>query len=130
MKLTRDEILTIPEGREMDAAVAEVMGCKIAHIGFGNLLCGCKDERHGLCDRDSGFMAIIPNYSTDIAAAFRLLQKTFRAFSVEQKVPDSWAVWCKMENGKYVLGVGNTAPLAICRAFLSRLHCENIEVMQ
>lgn len=127
--MTREEILSMGAGREMDMAVAEAMGCSVLRGKYGNFLCGCPDERHGLCDRDSGFMAIIPDYSTEIGPAWWLVEELRK----DWETAGCHSVWT-MKDRKftneihYVAAVtldhlfeeaeADTAPLAICRVFL------------
>lgn len=56
-----------------------------------------------------------PAYSTDIAAAWEVAEKA-RAIKLENREPDGLKGWRCSYNG--FLGVGDTAPLAICQAAL------------
>ena len=124
---TRDEILNMPAGREMDALVADrVMGlhmykpsdaaCKLIGIPYGTSLwkVGNGDNDHGL------FLSGLPNYSTDIAAALEVVGKA-TGFQLEFDYPESYfvSIWLM---GHFRLpwprAFAETAPLAICRAAL------------
>jgi hypothetical protein len=82
-------IRELSAGRELDALVAEkVMGCKV-RIGFpiyengvgmklkgSNPYCECENKAHWTESRgESDLFSDIPNYSTDIAAAWAVLKK-------------------------------------------------------
>jgi hypothetical protein len=136
--VTRDEILNMPAGREMDALIAEnlfgwhwVTG--ILAFGQPSLI---SPELYGkqkdhLIDttlrRDNG---TFPHYSTDIAAAWEVVEK-MRDPSDDE--PDFWVITDAGKNHGWVVSSywahhdGNidnfhvqaeTAPLAICRASL------------
>jgi hypothetical protein len=61
--LTKDEILNMPAGREMDALIAEkVMKLKM-------------EGSHHYWMNGAGAVASIPRYSTDIAAAWDVVEK-------------------------------------------------------
>ena len=100
--MTRDEILNMEAGREMDALVAEeVMGIDLT----GNL--------PELPFRGVG----CEKYSTDIAAALPLLDNE-PGVSIE-KVGDTWAVFIVRTMTR---GEGKTLPLAICLAKLRAIE--------
>ena len=103
---------TMPAGREMDALVAEkVMGW--ADINSNAALVG------GLCD-DKRNWKPLPFYSTDIAAAWEVVEKIKGNYGncrfITEWVPKAKQWSCGGDG--YDCGWGKTAPLAICRAAL------------
>ncbi len=136
--MTRDEILNMPAGREMDTLMAEkVMGLKLWHgdpAGFDfaeNIDYWRADVRNS----DDELCLRCPRYSTDIVAAWLVVEKF--GFSII-KVDEGWMVgifdgYCDDSNNGgcvdgYVggdawstyrkIGLAPAAPLAICRASL------------
>jgi hypothetical protein len=90
--MTREEILNMPAGREMDALIAE----KVIDPDWVKL--------KNLC----------PHYSTDIAAAWELVEK-MKYFTLYRG--DGY--WECEYSGQYLESIdAETAPLAICRAAL------------
>lgn len=116
MKGEAMDILTIPAGRAMDALVAEkVMGLhRSMEQGLGEDVYeewrnaeGCRVRPYGT----------LPNYSTDIAAAWEVVEKLAKPL----KVVWTGKVWvCAVFEEEYS-HEADTAPLAICRAALSRV---------
>ena len=92
--MTIDEINAMPAGVKMDAAVAEV-------LGWENITPESTQK-----------------YSTEIAAAWELLKQVDDArFWLRQLLSKSWS--CRFDFlDDIIVADGNTAPLAICRAFL------------
>jgi|SRR6185503_6855714 len=122
--------------RELDVLVAErVMGLDVYRHDGGDDLVFTEDRDWA----DAGEPLIdtggnprkVPRYSTDIAAAFQVVEailKRFRRFEIHA-LPDCYAV--QVEDGTddinsyYVANVeAETAPLAICRAALAALGVE------
>ena len=66
--MTRDEILNMPAGREMNVLVAEAMGEEI-FLPVGN------KETVIAIDEGRGGIRRIPNYSTDIVTALSVAEK-------------------------------------------------------
>lgn len=107
--------------RELDAIVAEKV------MGIGNtFLSRCNDPGETAYLDDQGLYRLVPHYSTDIAAAWGV---------VERMRDDDWRVdlWVD-EDGWWVrftrfLQVGyecaDTAPEAICRAALKAMEADN-----
>ena len=117
--MTRDEILKMPAGYEMNKLIAtNVMGWALVNnhgeaggkfwIGHGGSF-GDMPERY------------LPDFSGEIAPAFSVvekLQESGLGFSISDYSPSKG--WCaefygKQQNSK---ADGETAPLAICRAAL------------
>ena len=71
------DIDKLEAGRELDALIAErVMGCHSAiqeYVGRPEAFCGCDDNAHE--QSDSHVYGILARYSTDIAAAWEVLEK-------------------------------------------------------
>ena len=127
--MTRDEILAMEAGRELDALVAEKV------MGFAKVVRDY-DKRHnteGLRSfvYDTAFAWFgkeTPRYSTDIAAAWLVVEHMGPIpFSLRFQPADAWragggevycyAHWtCWFEGGKEI--DADTAALAICRAAL------------
>ena len=97
MNKTREEILNMPAGREMDALVAKM----VTHNNY------VFNNEH-------------PSYSTNIASAWEVVEKEEHGFSLWVSGVRS-APLCKAEiiigDNRYGC-YANTAPLAICRAAL------------
>jgi len=112
--MTREEILNMPAGREMDALIAkEVMGWVLNPPNV---------RGHGWLIHDHKMIGInsLPYFSTDIAAAWEVVEKEEHGFSLWVSGVRS-APLCKAEiiigDNRYGC-YANTAPLAICRAAL------------
>lgn len=126
------EIDKLEAGPELDALVAEkVMGCqprRIDYHGREQIICPCpitSEYRHP----HGGFKYDEPDdellrYSTDIAAAWEVVEKCVPYVKVDARGLSTEAGhfrWvCQIWNGssKEILGLAQTAPLAICRAAL------------
>lgn len=136
--MTRDEILNMKAGREMDALVAEqVMGwtncqkCEFATwlssdksiIASGEQWRGNPlplDIAQEVSDKFNPRWETIKNYSTDIFAAWKVVEKS-AGFMVENRQvykPDEWECEIAFEGTYIYFASANTAPLAICRAAL------------
>lgn len=130
MKLTRDEILNMPAGRGLDALIAiKLLGLSVEHLpvvyeegytedgtdGWSGFVCPRCRRPEDMLDEPCA-----KNYSTDISAAWKVVDKLNR---------DGWYVSvftghkfeCALSHpnpkrGNYCKG--ETAPLAICRAAL------------
>ena len=99
--MTREEILNMPAGREMDALIAKFV-MKV-------------DSPHDVC-----------KFSTDIADAWTVVEKMkskhFRIyyksvpFHKDDKEPIGWM--CSVSGFEFMPEHADTAPLAICRAAL------------
>jgi hypothetical protein len=121
--MTKDEILNMPAGREMDALIAEKL------MGYVN---GRKCYRYADNSGD-WWTTHIPHYSTDIEAAWEVLEK-MRADCSGGGEPDYIMLNCYKELEPHwycakiwahhdgdipeVEATAETAPLAICRAAL------------
>lgn len=136
--MTRDEILSMPAGREMDALVAEkVMGqTNFLHPGFyweerstedGDGWNGMVCPRCGANETDNWKEKCTKHYSTDIVAAWEVLTsfKTWSCFDLDQEqYPDEEGdkelCGCTLMTNDTGFGMkrGETMPLAICRAAL------------
>lgn len=111
----KGSIMTVMEtnmkpGRELDALVAEkVMGWKIVSNRYE-----CSDEQ---CNCRTGYlndMHFLPNYSSDIAAAWEVAEKMDDTFTdLHRYKKDEW--FCQMRK---VCMRGDSAPHAICLAAL------------
>lgn len=101
--MTRDEILNMPAGREMDYLIAEkVLELSILKDGTGILL---------------PIDLQVKNYSTDIAAAWGVVEK-FPTMSLTFR-GKYW--FCDLNQVDFDYTQADTAPLAICRAALLTL---------
>ena len=107
--MTRDEVLAMKPGRELDALVAEkVMGWKVAQV-FDLKDTDGTNIANGITPYSIGQR--VPHYSTDIAAAWEVVGK-FEYIDV-RRFKDHWG--CTVY-GQTV--TGKTAPEAICKAAL------------
>jgi hypothetical protein len=144
--MTRDEILRMKPGRELDILIAEkVFGWKRIE--------GPHYDYNGPCEygdvlippemsEDEAFAMMPPKgkvplgyfvtqkYSTDISAAWEIIEK-FPIFEIEKHsifsstyfLPPTWpkdGIWCVLMDEKWnrFVGYGETAPEAICKAAL------------
>jgi hypothetical protein len=121
-KMTRDKILNKPAGREMDALVAEIV------MGWEYI--PDKQERktwsstHWVNWKDSKgkTQLLVLSYSTDIAAAWQVVEKTMLLDNYDlMKDGENYIFGHYGKNGidpwtEFVRA--STAPLAICRAAL------------
>jgi len=118
-EMTREQILALPPGRELDALVAEkVMGQKLP--------LGPSEEARSVGPWFHGEGAVCPSYSTDIAAAWQVVEKFQQtglavfSFWTGQYPGYTANLNCETADGKwrYFTADADTAPLAICRAAL------------
>lgn len=123
--MTRDEILKMLAGREMDALIETEVFKNEVRIEPEDIVNDTevyfKKPRGDVLDR-------IPRYSTDIGAAWETIEKSLIKnvsklweFSTEYERGMRWEVdWPAKERGApyYNSICGETAPLAICRAAL------------
>ncbi len=109
--MNRDEILTMPAGREMDALIFE----RVMELAFGS----------------TGKNTTAPHYSTDIAAAWEVVEKFahnhrnnlavemgFSHFGLVAYPGGEWFCSLGLNDGVTHSAKAETAPLAICRASL------------
>lgn len=113
-------------GPELDALIAEkVMGCSVTSIEFEGRVwfrCSCAGAPHGQVDSDGEKTVALQAYSTDIAAAWSVLEK-FPWFRIDNRgdYEGNEAFMVELtDDVKNLAGKmwGPTAPLAICRAAL------------
>lgn len=97
--MTRDEILNMPAGREMDVLIADILG-----------------KSHGIW-----------NFSTDIAAVWEVVQRLEQDWEVELSTGHNFRDYpgqsygCRIASKCTILVMfclAESAPLAICRAAL------------
>lgn len=116
-----------PAGPAVDAAVAEALGHKVV-LHYGQLMVKTPDGLH----------ADPEPYSTDIAVAWEALEHLFQLNSLqdihlEHLEHTGWGIstcYNKVEGGWDGWVYAETAPLAICRAFLKVNGIEYIEVLE
>lgn len=111
-------------GRELDALIAEkVMGWRFMSRPVEPLLPPLVDgaiRAEDLRWRDSGGFFVVPPYSTDIAAAWELLNK-IHPYALSIGYQDNcWLV----SASRKLLATADTAPLAICLAALKAVEGE------
>jgi len=112
--MTRDEVLAMKPGRELDALVAEkVMGWKAVQV-FDLKDTDGTNIANGITPYNIGQR--VPHYSTDIASAWEV---------VEEMQNNEWDFTLKNHKRKYEAIFGTlynafapTAPEAICKAAL------------
>lgn len=107
--MNRDEILNMPAGREMDTLIVEkVMGLKVDYEF---------DEPHVPSLRDKyDEWGYLPNYSTDILAAWEVVEELKGLKPILNYDPQSQKWYMRLNGGSYCSA--DTAPLAICRVAL------------
>jgi hypothetical protein len=104
--MTRDEILNMPAGKEIDALIAEkVIGVPFRKPTHGPC-CTC-----GTCGWD--YDNCICGYSEEIEKAWEVVEKL--RLTIEPTAMNKWAVHQGLGSQ---LAYAETAPLAICRAAL------------
>ncbi len=113
----------MPAGREMDKAISQ-------HV-FGNTEFCCKDyddDYHAIKEPNGCFVnyELVPRYSTDIAAAWEVLNKFTHKEPCINYLNDLWnpVGWHCHIDGHHTEGC-DTAPLAICRC---ALKVEGVEI--
>ena len=109
-------------GPEMDAIVAEnVMGWRWTHAseGGGPTWHGSPPEPNDLDDISKDHSSV-PPYSTNIAAAWTILEKA--PLGELRRLGDRWGACLYGGGGGYILGA--TVPEAICRAALKAVGVE------
>lgn len=100
VRMTRDEIMNMPAGREMDELIGKIIY------------------------QDALSFYVLPNYSTDIRAAWDVVEKIKeKTFGVYWKDRPDIEDWCIVLNAVDSYSgaeavYGETFPLAICRAAL------------
>lgn len=113
-------------GRELDALVAEkVMGLKINWdettpcplCGDVGRFCGARMW----CSHDGWYYSQYKDYSTDIAAAWEVVEK-LRGDGWIFNLSDSWAAQFHMPGNILVVSSAKSAPHAICLAALKAVE--------
>ena len=121
-------------GPELDALVAEkilkTVPCKswvvIQHTLQGpifSLMPGCGHESHGCYPE-----GYAPKYSSDIGAAWRVVEKMRELYLFDMDDHDGiWGArfFLRSDLAKYGFGVADTAPLAICLAAVQSSRHDN-----
>lgn len=130
--MTKDKILAMPAGREMDRFIAEkVMGCRVLISTDGQLYCRCGmtcNYPHAPDDRDSQLYGDLYEFSTDIAAAWEVVEKLRERFAqvAIDVCGDLWRARLYLDSDTlaelFADATEDTAPLAICRAALLANH--------
>lgn len=129
--MTRDEILALEPGRELDALVAENVFDILSEDG--KIVCakcgGSGFNGHGtgydaVCDCTGGYIGLIPNFSTDISAALEVAE-TFDFYDLDKGgdyggIQYSATVETCLEDGTYqtYCARGKAMPESICKAAL------------
>lgn len=117
--MKREQIMAV-EGRELDAAVAEhVMGWRDIKVRmFPGALCTLGGNPPGKSWPD-----MVPDYSTDIAAAWRVVERLPWPVALTNVVDGEWECTVLCYDGGEThdndeTATARTAPEAICRAAL------------
>lgn len=112
-------------GRELDALVAEkVMGCTPKRDGSGRIECGCPDKghEHFIDPYDREMDMGLKSYSTDIAAAWEVVDKIANHWSNVSLLRADDGSWHVCSDPEMSFGSSGaeapTAPHAICLAAL------------
>jgi ABA sandwich protein len=122
-KLTRDEILNMPAGREMDILMIDIVGGglidKAIHYNASmGIRYAIQDD--GVWKFQPG-LAWLWSTSTEIAAAWEVVDKFYSMKLDKYSNGSEWRCYIVGEkDGKNADGnsIADTAPLAICRAAL------------
>ena len=114
--MNRDDIMNIPAGPYMDAlVVTKVMGYE--DLG-SQLLAGVRYQKPTANGVD--ILNTVPHYSTDIAAAFQVVE-TFDAWDIKKRIENGEVIMCcyvYLDKTWYGGIEDINVPLAICKASL------------
>lgn len=122
--MTRDEIMNMPAGREMDALIAKVCGWVVDDLTAFSPT-GSANSRTAHGDDDW-----LEYYSTDCTSAWKAIEALendpdeyltdiLRISEDGTKAGLVWSVRIRaLGNDRYIFSSAETAPLAICRAAL------------
>jgi hypothetical protein len=108
--MTREEILNMQAGKKLDRLIA----IHIMHLEIDSII----------WETDNGeiIKQSIPNYSTDIKAAWEVVEfigEAIGGVTIFNACDVEWTWCCEIFNGKEkILEGGKTAPEAICKAAL------------
>jgi len=115
--LTKDEILNMPAGREMDALIALLLGWQVDELTAFSPT-GSRNSRH------KGDDNWLEYYSTDMTAAWQVVAKMrekgygfyaeWRQDNASEPLP--WALFSNDAHELEFCAAAETMPLAICRA--------------
>lgn len=110
-KMTKDEILNMTMGRKTDLIIADKI------MGFPKEIINNNGFKK---DYDGSFVQVCPEYTSDIYAAWEIVEKsTSFELSQPQAYDDkTWFCSISFKNTHSFDGKAETAPLAICRAAL------------
>ena len=120
------------ELRELDAKVAEFMGCTPREKSIGHnvtiLVCSCSNREHE--DRLATMQGILAYYSTDISAAWQVVEKFIEHhdFDLNNLLDNNgdWMATIKpLNSNDFVFAKAPTAPEAICLAALKTKECKD-----
>ncbi|SDJ62085.1 BC1872 family protein [Paenibacillus naphthalenovorans] len=114
MTLSREEILAMPSGRELDALVAEkVMGWNVKFMG--DILWGWM---YSETERNRWYN--VPKFSADISAAWKAVEKMKRNdwVFVINSISEEWTALFYLDRIHEHEVTCNSAPEAICKAAL------------
>ena len=114
-------------GFELNALVAEAIGCKVDFAGSDNpscyTACGCKKREHNNSISHGPFIIdVLKHFSTDLNDAFWAAEQVMdSSFSVDRHKDygiDKRTGWCAEINGHSFSTFDDTPALAICKAIL------------
>ncbi|GAB7057397.1 hypothetical protein JCM16163A_41460 [Paenibacillus sp. YK5] len=117
MTLSREEILAMPSGRELDVLVAEKVMRGTAHTYVFNN----KTINGMMVPIENGTrISRIPHYSTDISAAWEVVEKMKRNdwVFVINSISEEWTALFYLDRIHEHEVTCNSAPEAICKAAL------------
>lgn len=109
MTLTREQVLAMGAGREVDALLLQRV--------FG-INCGSKQGYDELIDENG---SVVPIYSADISAAWKVVKHLSKKYGVNVYEDEGAPCECKLHKWSSEPNheaEAETAPLAICRAAL------------
>lgn len=125
MNLTREEIMHMPAGREMDALIAtQVFGHEVKR---DTVLTTFVPFRVDTVEWSEGFTTLA-HYSTDIEAAWEVIEELTRDHYDFDVWSETDSIWCEIFKGVSATANAKTAPLAICRAALLLKNSDNRKV--
>jgi hypothetical protein len=123
--MTRDEILNMPAGREMDIKIhVEIMGW----MELDNSLRLSKSRIFNKPEVGTMYDYNVPNYSTDIAAAWQVVDEMWEKGFFHELAKARGGEIARIGNKEKDTGdvFAETAPLAICRAaLLAMMEADN-----
>lgn len=107
--------------QEINEAVAKKLGWHEKELDLSSPWNPTAGKHKVLFNPETGNGGMIPNYSTDISAAWEVVELTIAKgwhWSIGDNDQETWFVEVEGNGGMKNVEVADTAPMAICLAFL------------